>query len=358
MKRLGRWTLGTLAVLVAVVLAGCVWITQPASDADVVATAAQRDAARDYLTVLAPMPGDAVRETFTPEPGVSLETVTVPARGTRRGTFVFVPGYTAPIEMYAEEIGTIADAGWTVATLSQRGQGRSIRQGAAYDMGSVEDFANLSRDLAAFVALQEPPVAVVGMSMGAHTAMRMAAEWDTDAAAIVAIVPMVEIETGAYPGWLARGLVEVMVRSGLSERYAPGTGPWDRAALFLDPERLGEETICSDLPERAHMRDALFTLDPDLRVEGPSVGMIAAMLRTQDELRRIGPTIDAPVLMVTAEQDRMVDNEAAAALCDAMPTCRLIDVPDAPHCALEADRALSARIVSDVLAFLDETVPR
>ncbi|WP_308915137.1 alpha/beta fold hydrolase [Jannaschia sp. LMIT008] len=347
-----------LAVVALVACAGVAVTTAPGDGSDPGATSAQQDAARAYLAAsLTPLPDDWRTDRFDTAPGIVLETGALPARGTRRGTVVFVPGYTAPLEMYADEMVRLADAGWDVAAVSQRGQGRSTRTGPVPDMGHVTDYADLTADLASFVAAQAGPVAIVAVSKGGHVALRTAAERAPDILGLAAIVPMVEIRTDPFPGWIGRTLAETMVRTGLGERYAPGPGSWDRAALF-DPDGGSDEpTRCSGTPERAHMRDALFTLDSNLRVDAPSMAWVAATLRSQDRLRALGPAIAVPTLMVTAGRDTIVRSDAAARLCDVARDCRRIHLPDAMHCALEGDRATSARIMDDVVAFLDTLAP-
>ncbi|MEM8850067.1 MAG: hypothetical protein AAGE03_08535, partial [Pseudomonadota bacterium] len=91
------------------------------------AAADQVAAARAYLERLEDLPEDFVFGRFEPTPGIVLETGRLAARGASRGTVVFVPGYTAPLELYAQEMRALAEAGWDVAALVLRGQGRSVR---------------------------------------------------------------------------------------------------------------------------------------------------------------------------------------------------------------------------------------
>ena len=313
---------------------------------------AARAAASDYLAALAPMPEGWRPARFAPEPGVSLEVGRLDATAPRQGTVVFVPGYTAPLDLFGAEYARLAAAGWDVAAISQRGQGRSDRFGAAHDMGHVEDYADLTRDLAAWTAEQEGPVALMGVSKGAHTVLRTLAERETDVIGAVAVVPMVAIRTEPFPPLLARALGEVADRSGLGRRYAPGPGAWDRAERFLDDGFVSGGTVCTDDPARAHLRDALFTLDPALRVDAPSLGWVAATMRSTAALPGMAETIAAPVLMVTATEDRIVSTEAASALCAAMPDCAEVAL-EGPHCLLEGRRDRAEAVMDAALGFLD-----
>ncbi|MBM2576692.1 alpha/beta hydrolase [Jannaschia sp. Os4] len=356
LRRLGG-TVAALALLAVGALALAGWaVSTPPGDPVPDPSPEARAAATAYLGALAPLPGGWTAGRFSAEPGVTLEVGRLPAAAPRKGTVVVVPGYTAPLELYGEEFAALAAAGWDVAALSQRGQGRSDRFGAARDMGHVEDYADLTRDLAAWIDVQAPPVAVMAMSKGGHVALRTLGERDVEVAALAAIVPMVDITTEPFPRPVARALAEVSDRVGLGGRYAPGPGAWDRAERFLDPGWTGAPTVCADAPERAHLRDALYVLDPDLRVDAPSLGWVAATLRATARLPAFAARVEVPILMVNAGRDRIVDAGAASALCAAMADCTERWLPEAPHCALEGDRARSAEILAAVTAFFAETV--
>jgi lysophospholipase len=333
---------------------GCVVTRPPDTDAAPAAYGPEVVArAERYLATLPDLPPDWRFDRFEVEPGVPLEVGFLPARGARRGTAVVVPGFTAPLELHADEYVRLAEGGWDVAALSQRGQGRSPRLTPDPDLGHVEDYARLAADLRAFAAAQEGPVVAMAISMGGHTALRAAAE-GAPFAAVAVVVPMVAILTADVPEWQARLLSGTMDRLGLGARYAPGGGPWSPEPFVTDAPPEG--SICTADPARAHLRDALFLRHPELRVAAPSVGWVAATLRSQAWLRGRGPELTPPVLMVTAGRDGLVDTAAAQALCDAAPACEELHLPEAMHCVLEgvdpeADRAMDA-----ILTFFEAAV--
>jgi lysophospholipase len=297
---------------------GCVVTRPPDTDAAPAAYGPEVVArAERYLATLPDLPPDWRFDRFEVEPGVPLEVGFLPARGARRGTAVVVPGFTAPLELHADE------------------------------------YVRLAADLRAFAAAQEGPVVAMAISMGGHTALRAAAE-GAPFAAVAVVVPMVAILTADVPEWQARLLSGTMDRLGLGARYAPGGGPWSPEPFVTDAPPEG--SICTADPARAHLRDALFLRHPELRVAAPSVGWVAATLRSQAWLRGRGPELTPPVLMVTAGRDGLVDTAAAQALCDAAPACEELHLPEAMHCVLEgvdpeADRAMDA-----ILTFFEAAV--
>ncbi|MEM7644124.1 MAG: alpha/beta hydrolase [Pseudomonadota bacterium] len=325
--------------LLAVFLAGLVLVGASAA-------ADQVGAARAYLERLEKLPEDFAFGRFEPTPGIVLETGRLAARGPSRGTVVFVPGYTAPLELYAQEMRALAEAGWDVAALVLRGQGRSVRLATRYDLGHVRDYANLTADLAAFVARQEGPIVVVGLSQGAHVALRMAADYAPEVLAYALIVPMIGIPGGR----VGRGVADLLARNGAAGAYLPGSLPWPRRTPFT--RLVGRGNVCQPDADLANLRRALMEVDPDLRVEVPSAGWVSATFASIDVLERIGPSVEAPVLMVTAGRDRVVSSRAAGRLCARMSDCREVRLPGAPHCAVEGDARRSPVVMEAVTGFL------
>ncbi len=87
----------------------------------------QRQQASDYLVgKVTPRPDTWQWETFTPEKGIDLRTGTVDAENAK-GTVIFVPGFTGTIDMSMETITQLNRAGYRVAAIEYRGQGKSHR---------------------------------------------------------------------------------------------------------------------------------------------------------------------------------------------------------------------------------------
>ena len=128
-------------------------VAQGPSGTPLPATESQRAAATAYLEAnfAAHARGLGMVALLRPEPGIELEVGRASAAGEARGTLVYVPGYTAPLDMYGAEFARLTGAGWTVAAISPRGQGRSTRRGPDPQMGWIDDHATHAADLAAFL---------------------------------------------------------------------------------------------------------------------------------------------------------------------------------------------------------------
>ena len=143
-----------LAIIVAVagLLVAGGFATMSGDHAYAKITDEQAATARAYLAkAQTPLPDGAMFGTFEREQGVVLETLTL-THPNPKATIVLVPGYTAPLDIYADTFLAFHDAGYSVTGLSQRGQGRSWRPLPNPEKGYVEDYRDLSADLATFLA--------------------------------------------------------------------------------------------------------------------------------------------------------------------------------------------------------------
>ena len=87
----------------------------------------QRSQAVAYLEgKVTPNPSGWKFDTFYPEAGIELRTGTIDSENAK-GTVIFVPGFTGTIEMSMGTISQLNNAGFRVAAIEYRGQGKSYR---------------------------------------------------------------------------------------------------------------------------------------------------------------------------------------------------------------------------------------
>ncbi len=343
---------GLLAFLVAVVglLVAAAFATMSGEHAYARITDDQAAMARAYLDrAQTPLPDGAVFGQFERESGVALETLSLP-HPNPRATIVIVPGYTAPLEIYAATYQAFNDAGYAVTGLSQRGQGRSWRPLANPEKGHVEDYRELSADLAAYIRTLAGPVMVYGNSMGGHIAMLMAGSKDVNVAAYTLLVPMAKIHTGEFPYGVAKAMTGFYAAIGFGENYGFGRGDWTFASRDT-----AEATDCSADPARAHTWHMMVALEPELRVEDVTNQWVWQTMKSTekaaspDHLARI----TTPVLSITAGDDRIVQTAAAEANCSAMPNCRIKRFDAARHCIMHEGQAQKDAVHAEAIAFFD-----
>jgi lysophospholipase len=249
----------------------------------------------------------------------------------KRGTILLLNGRTDYIERYFETIRDLNKRGFCVATFDWRGQGGSQRLLRDRLRGHITNFKYFDEDLRTameqLVRAHCPgPYYALAHSTGGHILLRniLSETWFSKA---IVTAPLMELNYGGWPRWLARMIAYVMVQAGLSWLILPGmkkeplmTGPFVENPLTTEPSRWE--------------RDAgTLRRWPDLALGGPTFGWLNA---TMDSIKLLrdgsfpkGPK--CPVLMVLAGRERVVDNSVAQQFARRVPGISLVHIQDSLH---------------------------
>jgi non-heme chloroperoxidase len=187
------------------------------------------------------------------------------------------------------------DPGWHVLALSLRGHGGSAKPADGYTP------AHMAGDVAQFIAAMElPPVVVVGHSMGATVALRLAVDHPDCVRAVAGL--------GTFASF----------------RDKPGLVDWVRSAIdpLADPvpRALADEFQRSTLAQPDRVTEALIGTMTEQSLKAPArvwrrgfAGLLAD--EVADELHRI----QVPVLLLHGECDSFVPAADLARLAAALP---------------------------------------
>ena len=275
----------------------------------------------------APAPEGAAAEWFTGAGGLRLRAALIPAPAAR-GSVVVSPGRAEPIEKYFEIAQALAARGFTVLVHDWRGHGLSARlrrdrmKGHSDGFGPMlEDFEQLT---AAFADRLPKPWLALGHSMGGLlTVMAMMADPKRFAGGVVT-APMMGIQTGGLPPALLRVQAGLMWRLGLGGLYVPArTDPM--AVRFENNALTHDET-------RWRRYRAQLEAWPDLRVGAVTWAWLHFALAGVVQAVRDPHAADLGdrLTMLTAEDERLVDNAATAAFA-ARAGARLVEIKGALH---------------------------
>lgn len=220
-----------------------------------------------------------------------------PPRAPSRGSIIAIHGWQGEHRALFPHAMELARDGWDIVLYDQRGHGRSggeiVTFGAreAKDLQAIIDWTRSRKQYT-------PPLVLFGVSMGASTALLAAADSQPDA--VVAVAPFARLDT-ALPGAL-RHLAPFYIRPFLSESRM-------KRAL-------------------AHARDRADLAPNDA----------APISRARD--------VDAPVLLIHSEADRLVPLEHARQLIETLPdaTLKLVDAPSHETLMLDRDAVLELAI--------------
>jgi lysophospholipase len=235
------------------------------------------------------------------------------------------------IERWFETIADFIRRGFAVATFDLRGQGGSERAYSDRYRDGLRSFSEYDDDFASFmtqVVLPDcpPPFYAVGHSTGGLILLRALTRRTWFERAVLS-APLLGVEIGVWPMPLVRVLCWLLPKTGLGRLFLPGQGKRPLAA-----QNFPGNNLTSD---QRRFLQATRTLaeQPDLGVGGPTFSWLNAALRSMRQIKAESPsaTFRAPILVVAAGRDRVVDNEAIRRFCNAANGVSLAIIPEARH---------------------------
>jgi chemotaxis protein MotB len=305
-----------------------------------------------------PWPALAAESLSLPSPVGPLRAGLARPRGRAvRGTVLLLEGRGEFLEKYAATVERLVEVGLVVLGLDWRGQGGSPRLVPGTPRGHVDDFADYLEDLdrlvewAKALALPEP-WSLLGHSLGGHLALRWLAAGRRPVARAALVTPMFDIALVPPPRPLVRLLVESAVRVGAGRHYALGQRDPQPSCAF-------EGNPLTSCPEGFAAAWELRRRHPDRRVGGATWGWLAAALRSIEAVHAPGvpESVDVPVLVVRAGDERIVCNRAIERIARRLPRARLIDHPGARHDLFFEQPAVRTRLLEDLLCFFVGEAP-
>ncbi|MBX3485674.1 alpha/beta fold hydrolase, partial [Phenylobacterium sp.] len=278
----------------------------------------------------APVPPGGEAGWFVGQGGAKLRAAVFRPPGRARGSVVLSGGRTEPIEKYYETIRDVLDRGFVVLAHDWRGQGLSQRELADRLKGHARGYRPFLEDYRRLLDSHEDrlpkPWIAVGHSMGGCLTLLALANGERRFSGACLSAPMLGLQFGKHSIATAAMLTRLSLMFGRAGRYmlgqagAPFDDTFEGNPLTHDPRRFA----------RYH---AQLKANNDLALGGPTWGWLdfalsaTAFLARPERLR--GVTI--PVEIVSAAEDKLVDNAAQAAAARNLPQGRLITVPGAYH---------------------------
>jgi lysophospholipase len=284
--------------------------------------------------------------------GLKIRTALWKTSEPKKGTVLILEGMGGFIEGFQETAEQLLKRGFDVMTFDWRGQGGSTRVTTKPTLLHVNNFELYRRDLDQIVkSIPDSAGAlfIIGSSMGGHLALRYVHDHPQRVKAVIAIAPMVEIKTGAYPKVVAEGLAKSIVFLGLGERFVFGYGEhkYKQCVRAYHPEKHGDQ-------ERYLQRCQQLKGNPMLAIGGPSFAWLDAAFHSCKKLSRASyaKDIETPVLMIVPERDHLVSPGAQEQLCQNISRCQVIKYSDSHHDILRENDVIFARFWEDFDNFM------
>lgn len=277
-----------------------------------------------------PIPPGAEADWFVGAGGAKLRAALFTPPGRPRGSVVLSGGRTEPIEKYFETIADFMERGFVVLAHDWRGQGLSTRELPDRLKGHAKGYKSFLEDyrrlLNAYETRLPKPWVAVGHSMGGCLTLLALASGEKRFSSAVLSAPMLGLQFGKFSTVSAAALMRLNLMLGRSSRYVLGQPgkPFDEAF---------DENVLTHDPRRFARYRAQVRANPDLALGSPTWSWLdfafraTALLANPERLR----VVTIPVEIVSAAEDRLVDNSAQAAAARNLPQGRLITVPGAYH---------------------------
>ncbi|MBU6373100.1 MAG: alpha/beta hydrolase [Alphaproteobacteria bacterium] len=260
--------------------------------------------------------------------GVKLRALLAPALGgPSRGTVLLCNGRTEFIEKYFEVISELQMRGFVVFTMDWRGQGLSSRLISNPQKGHLETLDDPANDLGDAVRalgdrLPKPHI-ILAHSMGGGISLRAMQ------------MRRIEVDAAAFsaPMWGIPGLknstlrfVRFMAAAGLGSMFAPGVETQWRK------EKFKTNRVTHDA-ERFARAQAAVENEPRLALAGPTIGWVNAAAEAFETFRRPSAlaNIRVPILVASAGEEKLVDNESHAELARLLANARHVTIEGAMH---------------------------
>lgn len=247
-----------------------------------------------------------------------------------KGTVVIVCGRGDFIERWFETIDNLMTRNFAVAIFDFRAQGGSSRRHRNRYCDGLRSFREYDDDLASVMKQMvlpdcPPPYYALGHSTGGLVVLRALQHRNWFDKAVLS-APLLGVDSGYWPMWLARFLCRFVPAIGAGHCFLPGVSK--RPFTLAD---FPDNPLTTD---RRRFARAVATLEvaPELGLGGPTFGWLGAAFLAMDELAKIkGPgRFRAPVLIITAGRDRVVDTEAARRLAR-RTGLSFVTIPEARH---------------------------
>ena len=256
----------------------------------------------------------AVEGEFKGKDGVTIRYAALRQAKVERAILI-VNGRVESYLKYQELAWDLWRQGYSLYLIDHRGQGMSDRMLNDPQKGYVDHFDDYVVDLKQFhdqiiMADQPAKLFLLAHSMGGAISARYLERWPDDIKAAVLSSPMLGINLGGLPKWLAKGLASTIGTVGgwLGEPpYGPGQGAYQDHG-FADNGLTHSQS-------RYQAFRQLYEQHPQIKLGGATAHWIYQGITGADAVIADAGAIKTPLLVLQAGNDSVVDNTAQDRFC-------------------------------------------
>jgi len=232
---------------------------------------------------------------------------------------VIIPGRSESYLKYQELAYDLDLAGYDSVIIDHRGQGLSQRLVENQWQGYVEKFDDYAKDINQLLNKELPRLhpkklhkqLILAHSMGGAIALRYLQHYQNNVQSVALSSPMIAISSGGIPNWLA----QTIVKSGTKLNHWLSDNPWyffgqnDSNITPFAENKLMHSKI------RYQRFQELYQQRPELQLGGVTFNWLAQALKANVDIFHNVSSITAPVLLMQASEEHIVDNSAQDDFC-------------------------------------------
>lgn len=267
-----------------------------------------------------------------------------------RYTIVISSGRIECLLKYKELIWEFYNNNIAVFILDHRGQGLSERTLKNAHIGHIKDFSQYSTDFNQFNLqvvdkYSKGKKILLAHSMGSAIAHNYLNEYKHSFEKAIFCAPMFGINTGNIPLWLAKFLAVSLHKLGFGERYAPGQSNY-QAKDFNDNELTQSKA-------RYQVFTDCYQNNESIKLGGTSIAWLNGAFKSMT--KALNKPIDIPSLILQAQADTIVCNQAQTLVHNKMPLSKLVILENGKHELLCETDDIRQKTLSLIYEFCDKT---
>ena len=252
-----------------------------------------------------------------------------------KGLVLISPGRIEAALKYQELVWQLAQENYAVAVLDHRGQGFSDRLSNNPHHGHIDQFQDFVDDLEAVVQTvtgfyPDTPQYLLAHSMGGAIAALYLAQHPHRIQKAVLSSPMLGLQTGRTPKWLAQTLA---VTGAVLNRLVSPRTPWYFFGMADYRDVPFAENELTHSQARYQMFREAYQQHPQLQLGGPTFNWVAQAFAAIRAAQQQAERIQVPVLLLQSGADSVVDNNGQRQFFNQLPNpnCHLQCIEGAKH---------------------------
>jgi len=265
-------------------------------------------------------------------------------------TIVISSGRIESLLKYKELIWEFYNNNIAVFILDHRGQGLSVRALKNTQIGHIKDFSQYTADFNQFNLqvvdkYSKGKKFLLAHSMGSAIAHNYLNEYKHAFEKAIFCAPMFGINTGNIPLWLAKVLAISLNKLGFGERYAPGQSNY-QAKDFNDNELTQSKARYQIFTECYQNNDSI-------KLGGTSIAWLNSAFKSMAKI--LTKPIEIPSLILQAQADTIVCNQAQTLVHNKMPLSKLVILENGKHELLCETDVIRLKTLSFIYEICDKT---